>query len=388
MSDRRSSAPPPPNRRVAPPAGPDGVALPRPPRVPSASPPARAPREDLPANRAVARPDAKAPAKPEAPKAPARSEASKAPARSEGPKAPAKAGASKPPARRGASDESPHPPATSVSVRPPRGPARGDAPAGPRAAARPVSAGLRWIQLCAGVAVVLAASIAVAWGARRYVMSSPRFAIRTVLVDGAQRRSAEQVASAGGIEVGKNIFVLDPATAGAAIATDPWIERATVTRKLPSTIQVSVVEREALAIASIGGELYLATRDGDLFKRLGADDPVDLPVVTGLAPDQVARDRAGVVLAVKRVLDVVEDMDRIGLARRYPIQELHIEKDGSLVFTVGKEGIALHLGQPPYRDKVAQAAHVLNEVARRKANASVIFLDNDAHPERVVVRMR
>jgi cell division protein FtsQ len=30
----------------------------------------------------------------------------------------------------------------------------------------------------------------------------------------------------------------------------------------------------------------------------------------------------------------------------------------------------------------------LNELARRKANASVVFLDNDAHPERVVVRMR
>jgi len=85
---------------------------------------------------------------------------------------------------------------------------------------------------------------------------------------------------------------------------------------------------------------------------------------------------------------VVDDMDRAGIVRRYPIQELHIEKDGSLVFTLGKEGISLHLGQPPYRDKVAQAAQVLTEIARRKANASVIFLDNDAHPERVVVRMR
>jgi cell division protein FtsQ len=236
--------------------------------------------------------------------------------------------------------------------------------------------------------VVLAASIAVAWGARRYVMSSPRFAVRTVLVDGATRRSAEQVASAGGIEVGKNIFVLDPAVAGAAIATDPWIERATVTRKLPSTIQVTVVEREARALVSIGGDLYLATGDGDLFKRLGEDDPVDLPVVTGVPAEQVARDRAGVVIAVKRALDVAADMDRLGVARRYPVQEIHLEKDGSLVFTLGKEGIALHLGQPPYRDKVAQAAQVLAEIARRKASASVIFLDNDAHPERVVVRMR
>ncbi|KYF71506.1 cell division protein, partial [Sorangium cellulosum] len=254
--------------------------------------------------------------------------------------------------------------------------------------ARPLSRHFRALQLLAGAAVVLVASTAVAWGARRYIVSSPRFAVRTVLVDGVQRRTAEQVASSGGIEVGKNIFTLDLELASASIAADPWIEKATVTRTLPSTVHVNVVERDAQALVAIGGDLYLATRDGELFKELAEDDPVDLPVVTGITGEQVARDRAGVVIAVRRLLDVVEDMARAGVARRYPIQELHIERDGSVVVTIGKEGIALHLGQPPYRDKVGQASRVLTELAQRKASASVIFLDNDAHPERVVVRMK
>ncbi len=161
-----------------------------------------------------------------------------------------------------------------------------------------------------------------------------------------------------------------------------------MTRKLPSTISVTVVEREAAALTAVGGELYLVTRDGDLFKKIGAEDPSDLPVITGILPAQVASDRRGVVLAVKRVLDVAEELERVGVARRYPIEELHLEKDGSLVVTIGREAIALSLGQPPYRDKIEEASRILNEVARRKANAAVIFLDNDAHPERVVVRMR
>lgn len=246
----------------------------------------------------------------------------------------------------------------------------------------------RGLQLVAGAAVVVAASISVAWGARRYVTTSPRFAVRTVLVEGERRRSALAVAEAAGVAVGKNIFALDLHHAGQLLAQDPWIERATVTRKLPSTVAISVVEREAYAAAVINAELYLATRDGDLFKKLGEDDPSDLPVVTGITAEQIARDRAGVVLAVKRVLDVVEDFERTGIAKRYPVEELHLEKDGVLTVTIGKEAIALHLGMPPYRDKIEQASRVLNEVARRKANAQVIFLDNDAHPERVVVRMR
>ncbi|HLM75746.1 MAG TPA: FtsQ-type POTRA domain-containing protein [Polyangiaceae bacterium] len=279
-------------------------------------------------------------------------------------------------------DESPPPAPTSNTVRPPPGPnARVSSPRGPGKITRT-------LQLIFGAAVVIIASVAVAWGARRYIMSSPRFAIRTVLVEGASRRTAEQIASAGGVAVGANIFALDPEAVSIAITTDPWIERAAVVRKLPSTIQITVAEREARAAAAIGGDLYLATRDGELFKRFAPADPEDLPIVTGILPEQVARDRAGVVLAVKRALDVLEELERTGIAKRYPVQELHLEKDGSLVITIGKEAIALHLGHPPFRAKIEQGSRVLQEIGKRKANASVIFLDNDAHPERVVVRMR
>jgi len=276
-------------------------------------------------------------------------------------------------------DDSPLPSAaaTSTTVRPP-------AHGGVRATGRLGRAA----QLVGGTVIVLAASVGVAWGARRYITQSPRFAVRTVTVDGAHRRTATQVAAGGGVAVGKNIFALDLAQAGAMITQDPWIEKATVTRQLPSTITITVVEREAAALVVIGGELYVATRDGDLFKKVGAEDPSDLPIITGILPAQVQTDRRGVVMTVKRVLDVAEEAERNGLAKRYPIQELHLEKDGALVVTIGREAIALALGQPPYRDKVEEASRILNEVARRRANASVIFLDNDAHPERVVVRMR
>jgi cell division protein FtsQ len=279
-----------------------------------------------------------------------------------------------------ADDNSPLPGPATTSVRPP--------PNSDRPAKRRVGRFGRTVQLVGGVAIVLAASIGVAWGARRYIVTSPRFAVRTVLVDGVHRRTPQQIAAGGAIAIGANIFALDLKLAGARITQDPWIERATVTRKLPSTISINVVEREPAALVAIGGDLYLATRDGDLFKKMGQEDPVDLPVITGISVQQVETDRKGVMLAVRRALDVNDEAARTGIAKRYPIEELHIDKDGSLVVTIGREAIALSLGQPPYRDKMEEASRILNELARRKANASVVFLDNDAHPERVVVRLR
>lgn len=275
-------------------------------------------------------------------------------------------------------DDSPPPGPVAQTVRPPANPAK--------KASR--SRFLSTLQLVAGVLVVLAASVAVAWGARRYVTTSHRFSVRTVTVDGTQRRTADEVATLAGVAIGKNIFAVDPARAEAGILADPWIEKAKVVRNLPGTIDIVIAEREARALCSIGGELYLVTRDGDLFKKVTSDDPTDMPVITGVLPEQITKDRAGVVLSNKRVLDVAEDLEKVGLARRYPIQELHTNTDGSLVVTIGREAILLHFGQPPYREKIEQAARVLNEVARRKASASVVFLDNNAHPERVVVRMK
>lgn len=281
----------------------------------------------------------------------------------------------------GADDDSPLPGPATTTVRPPPQVAQASSRGKPGSA-------LRALQLAAGIAIVATASVGVAWGARRYITSSPRFAVRTVLVEGNHRRTAPQIAAAGGVAVGKNIFALDLKQAGALVTQDPWVEKATVIRKLPGTISISVVEREAAALVTIGSELYLATRDGDLFKKMGQDDPVDLPTITGIPAAQVQTDRPGVVLSVRRALDVAEEAERTGIARRYPIQELHLEKDGSLVVTIGREAIALSLGHAPYRDKMEEASRILNELARRKANAAVIFLDNDAHPERVVVRMR
>jgi cell division protein FtsQ len=243
-------------------------------------------------------------------------------------------------------------------------------------------------RLLTGVIVVISASVLVAWGLRRYLRSSPRFAIKTVMVDGNQRRTAHQITKRAGIEVDGNIFALDLQAAESLVEADEWVEAVEIHRDLPSGIRIDVTEREVRAIAIVDGKLVLIDAKGELFKRMRTGDPSDLPVVTGLDPQGIANDRAGVTKRLRRVLDLLADLERVGIARRYPIQEIHLEPDDSIVVTVGTDGIALAMGLPPYRSKVEKADRILVEVSRRKAKPGVVFLDDEAHPERVVVRMR
>jgi cell division protein FtsQ len=74
--------------------------------------------------------------------------------------------------------------------------------------------------------------------------------------------------------------------------------------------------------------------------------------------------------------------------KTFALQEVHITDEGGVDLTVGRDGVRLALGKPPYRQKLERAQRVLSEIERRKGQVQVVFLDNDAHPERVVARLK
>ena len=203
-----------------------------------------------------------------------------------------------------------------------------------------------------GAALVLGLSTTVAWAARRHVLSSARFAVEDVVVLGAHRRTADALLAEAGIAKGMNVFALDLDRARQKLLQDPWIETATLTRHLPGKVLVQVSEREAGAILALP-EAYLASRDGRIFKRVEAGDPVDLPIITGITSDAVATDREGVTRTTVRALDLASEYEHGPLATRAPLQEVHVSNGGELTLVVGKDVVSVALGVPPYRRDLA-----------------------------------
>ncbi|MFO0662227.1 MAG: FtsQ-type POTRA domain-containing protein [Polyangiaceae bacterium] len=237
----------------------------------------------------------------------------------------------------------------------------------------------------AGITLFLGIVVSLSWGLFGYISKSPRFSIKNIQIEGAVRRSTEDIARLAGVAQGNNIFALDLEQAQVAITRDPWIRQASISRKLPGTIKITVTEREATSLVSVGGDLYLASHGGDLFKRVEPGDPIDFPVVTGIAADG---DRNGATILVRRAQDIVTEYERMPIAKKMPLQEVHLTEEGGASILVGRETVMLALGHGPYRIKLERAARVLGEVDKRKGQVSTIFLDNEAHPERVVARLR
>jgi cell division protein FtsQ len=244
------------------------------------------------------------------------------------------------------------------------------------------------LRLVLGLALVAAIGSGAAWGARRYVRTSPRFAVTEIVTSGGKQRGPDDIASIAGVTKGQNVFSIDLDRARGHLVADPWIETAEVTRQLPGMISIRITEREAAGVVGMTGGTYLVTRDGVVIKRVEAGDPVDYHVVTGVALQMLVDDREGASHLIRAALDLAADYDHCPLAQRSPVSEVHVEPNGDLTLVVGRSGVVLRMGSAPYRRKLEQAVRIVAELDRRGAKPDTILLDDEARPERVVVRMR
>jgi cell division protein FtsQ len=239
-----------------------------------------------------------------------------------------------------------------------------------------------------GVISVLGLAVGIGWSVYRYAVNAPAFAVTRIKVEGSVRLADAKAAELAGIRSGQNLFRVDIDRAEHKLLGDPWIVQAKVRRELPDGVRIEIAEREARAIAVIEERLYLVSPDGLPFKAIEAGDPHDLPFVTGVSLANLARDAARERERLSRALEVLRLYDRIELSRIYPAQEVHLSPSGQVTLTVGKAGISLELGEGPWQKKLMMAARVIGRLQAERRLPEIVFLDNQAHPERVVARLR
>lgn len=226
-----------------------------------------------------------------------------------------------------------------------------------------------------------------AWEAAK---ESRYFMISEVEIRGAERISREEIEETLGLIEAGSLLTYDVKGAAEALLTLPYAARAEVERKLPNKLIVTLTERKPIAILALSS-LYLVDEEGAIFKRLGEEDPDDLPVVTGLSREALEEEKVNPrLVAALRALKVLH---RLGAFHRLPVAEVHLEEDRGITLVLAPTGTRVSLGEVP-EDGAGVAArlerleHIAQTLARRNTRAKAIFLDNVSRPERVAVQIR
>ncbi|MBI5230653.1 MAG: FtsQ-type POTRA domain-containing protein [Coriobacteriales bacterium] len=122
------------------------------------------------------------------------------------------------------------------------------------------------------------------------VYRSQAFAVSNVQVDGNSRLTRDQILRGAAVPGDATLLRVDTNTIAGAIERSPWIADAEVERDFPSTLRITVVEREPGAVVAIGKKRWVIATDGTWIMQVRqVGDVTPKPVfVTGI-PNLAAR---------------------------------------------------------------------------------------------------
>jgi cell division protein FtsQ len=145
--------------------------------------------------------------------------------------------------------------------------------------------------------------------------------IREVEVEGMHHITKPEVLERLVLKPGMGLHQVSTAFLAERVRAHAWIKEATVERRPPHLLHVTVVERTPAAIIQTGADHWLSDESGYVLAKLGRQDDQTLPLLTGLDPQSLQRGEArvrnavqsGVVLA-KLIANTVGGRVEINLA--------------------------------------------------------------------------
>jgi len=123
--------------------------------------------------------------------------------------------------------------------------------------------------------------------------------IRDVEVEGIHHVTKPEVLERLVLKPGMGLHQISTSFLAERVRTHAWIKEATVERRPPHLLHVTIVERTPAAIVRTGADYWLSDESGYLLAKLGKQDDQTLPLLTGLELQSLQQGEAGVRNAVQ-----------------------------------------------------------------------------------------
>jgi cell division septal protein FtsQ len=204
---------------------------------------------------------------------------------------------------------------------------------------------LRWI---APAVLVLGAAV---W-LGRVLVASEWLQVQHIVVRGNARLSTAEVEALVADLRRENILSVALDGYHQRLLESPWIERATLARVLPTTIDIEIVERTPMAIARLGRQLYLVDGTGVIIGEYGTQyHDIDLPIVDGLIQSPASRgplvDPDGAQLTAELAAAFAARPD---LGRR--LSQIDVSNPRDAVVMLDDDPVWLHLGTERFVERL------------------------------------
>jgi cell division septal protein FtsQ len=236
--------------------------------------------------------------------------------------------------------------------------------------------------LAAGLAILLvltSAGYGAYWLVKR-LHRAPEYIVHTITVEGASLLTTQEVLEIAGLDPGRPILEYPIGKAHERLVADPMIRSASITRKLPNTIIVRVVERTPIARLD---DAWLVDGDGYLLTENGVQDK--LPVITGVSPKNPKEGTRVDDERLDMALDILKLYLNSSLPELMQIRSVYVRTPGKARLYAAEgpntcDNAWFDLGGEDFGIRLAKLDEVLRTQPRRVKQVDL------THPTRVYVK--
>jgi len=232
------------------------------------------------------------------------------------------------------------------------------------------------------VAGLIAVSLAVYAGVTSIAAAST-LQIAHLQVRGNQRLSTGEVLSLVEGLRGQNILAVRLDDWQTKLLASPWVESATIRRVLPSTLEITIHERQPMGVGRLGSSMYLIDPKGVIVDEYGPSyADIDLPIIDGLA--SAPRDGGTLIDAARaefaaRVLGALAA--RPDIAKR--VSQVDVSDLHDAVAILDGDSALLRLGDTGFVERLQQYIDLAPALRERLSGIDYVDLRFD---ERLYVR--
>ncbi|RPI54476.1 MAG: FtsQ-type POTRA domain-containing protein [Deltaproteobacteria bacterium] len=193
---------------------------------------------------------------------------------------------------------------------------------------------------------------------RHWAYQSDLFRVCQVLVKGCNRVTEEKVLQLSHVTAQDNLLSLDLKSIAASIEAHPWVHTVEVKKKLPDHLIITIKERTPVALLN-SDKIYLVDAQGEIIDKLSTENPVSLPIITGIDPKNIKNHQ------IQKALELISIASKgartLGVNN---ISQINMAKKDTLILYTSDSGIPFHFDTENISAQFSKAEKVLYQLYR------------------------
>ena len=215
----------------------------------------------------------------------------------------------------------------------------------------------------------------------------PIFQVQTITVTGNHALSTDKVITLSGIRQGDNLFRMRTGTAEKLLEHNPFVEKASIRRRVPDGIDIVLTERESVGYIVTRDGYVQVDKDGRLLAIQQTLSDYKLPVISGVGLDELPE--LGGIIQNKKLKQALEILQNCDAALLDNIAELNVGQEYYILLYTNQQLEVRLGGLENIEQRLKDLNKILTEVVGTKiASDQILYIDMRYENSSAVIKVR